>query len=143
VSSVHPATIADIRATAHDQAAQHPASFVATALMPDDTWQVTDLPSREALDGWYGTIGDHPDSFKYAAIWDKTDAHNWLADGSPSNETFGSGKVIPVSVTVDRPPPLTQVQTKTNLGPVAAVGAVAVAGVAAIFAGRKRKRKGY
>ena len=91
----------------------------------------------DALDGWYGTITDHPDSFKYAAVWDKTDPHNWLADGHPSNETFGSGKAIDVRVTVDRPPPMVTTKTATRLGPIAAVGAVGLAGILSIFAGRK------
>jgi len=138
--SIDHGTIADIRARGHELAAARASNFVATALMPDHTWNVSELPSRDALDSWYGTITDHPDSFLYAGVWDKTDSHNWLADGSPSNETFGSGKVIPVSVSVARPQPPPVVETKTNLGPIAAVGAVGIAGVLSIFAGRRHKK---
>jgi len=138
--SVDHGTIADIRAHGHELAAARASNFVATALMPDHSWNVSELPSREALDSWYGTITDHPDSFLYAGVWDKTDPHNWQADGSPSNETFGSGKVIPVSVSVARPQPPPVVETKTNLGPIAAVGAVGIAGVLSIFAGRRHKK---
>lgn len=150
-SSLSSDTIAQIRAEANAQALQqmtgdHPTSWIGVANMPDGTWTAVQLPSREALDGWYGELTNHPDTFTYAAAFDMT------TGDEPINELFGSGQAIPVNVTVDHaqapelplpqePPSAPVVAAKgAGIGAAAALGAVAVAGVAMAFAGRGKKK---
>lgn len=140
-----PATIAQIRDDARARASADPSAFVGVAIMPDGTTTLEPLPSREALDGWYGTLTDHPDAFTYAAAYDKHDPS--VANGEALYEVFGSGQAIPVTVHVDQgeappvPPPQVVTKTTTNLGPAIAAGGLLTAMIGAIIANRTKTNK--
>jgi hypothetical protein len=146
-SSIDPQTVAQIRDEAKRHALTSTTPYPGVVLTLDGSWVVEPLPSREALDGWYGTITDHPDRFRYAAMFD-----NPVPGVEAANELFGSGQAIPVNVTVDRPPsdppppaqpppmlPPSMPQQSSNGGAFAALAAVALAGGATVFAGRGRR----
>ena len=153
-TTMPPETIAQIRDEAKARAQSSGKRFSGVALMPNDQWTVEGFDSQDALDGWYGTLTDHPEAFRYAAAF---------VDQGPGpddayNEVFGSGQAIPVSVTstVDYRMPMPATSTidyrvpapapspiaakaTTGGGGMAALAAVAVTAGAAMFAGRKKK----
>lgn len=130
------ATIADVRAMAASMAARSPAQFLGANLDPDGSWSLPEFRSADEAASWYGHLTDSPDAFRYLAYYDKTD-RSWPG---PVNEVFGSGRAIGVTVHVDRPAPRATVKTRTNYGPIAAVGAFSLASFITIFAGRRRRR---
>lgn len=150
--SIPPATIAQIRDHAKAEATAAGQQFVGAALNPNGGWVIEFLPTRDALDAWYGTLTDHPETFQYAAVFDFTQSPDAV------NELFGSGQAIPVSVTVDQTPApapapqaptppeiLERVVTKTiekpaPVGAMAAVGAAGIFGLLTAFAGRNKKK---
>ncbi len=125
-------TIAEIRAIAVAIADQTAGAIVGVTCAPDQRWSWLVFPSPPAADDWYGKLTDAPETFLYAAYFDKTDGDVWP---EPLNEVFGTGKTIPVTAHADPP-----ARPRTNTALVAVIAALALAGVA-VFASAPKEVK--
>ncbi len=133
--TLHPQTLAQIRAVAAELAHDSAGSFLGVNYAPDERWSVPLFRSADEMHAWYGHLTDTPDAFRYLATFDKT-SPSWPA---PVNEVFGSGKAIGVNVHVSSGSD--GARSKTNYGPIFAVGAVGVIALGAIIADQTRKSR--
>ena len=121
-------TIAELRDVAIAVAEQTLGRFVGVTCSPRQQWSWLVFPSLSAAADWYGRLTEAPESFLYAAYYDRGDGALWP---QPVNELFGTGKTITVSAPVDAPD-----RPRTSGAAVALIAALALAGVAALASAR-------
>lgn len=131
LGSMHPQTVAQIRALARRFAADSMGGFIGVSYSPQGQWSVPlfESPAEAAL--WYERLTDSPDAFRYAAHFDKTSADTWPG---PVRELFGSSRTLGDAA---RP----EVRKRVPYVAIAAAGA-AVVGLTAVLATRRRRSSG-
>lgn len=122
-------TATQVREVAAGLAARYPGPYSGT-VYAGGNWQFVTLASRSEADAWYSQVTDHPDTFLYAATWDRTDPR-WP---SPASEVFGSSRGVEAEVTSPEAPARGFV---VSTGTLVAVGAVLVGGALVALAGRR------
>lgn len=131
-STVHPQTVADIRAVAGELAQRAGAPVVGVSYSAGDQWAVLQFQTADEAAGWYDQTHDHLDAFKYLAYFDKS-SPAW--PGSV-NEVLGASKVAEVH---ESAPAQIVTVVKNHYGVTAAIAGVAGAATLLLLSKHKRR----